>query len=74
MHYHNGQLLYDLLQLITVICTVAKKILHKYYSNSQLLYALLDVTIFSFTVTNDKLYATMAFATFSSAMTIADFH
>ena len=51
-----------------------KKLFFKYYSNSQLLYALLDITTFGFTVANEKLYATVAFATFSSAMTIADLY
>ena len=67
-HYHNRQLLYDLLPLITLICTVANKLFRSYYSNSQLWYALLDITTFGFIVANIKLYATVAFATFLAAI------
>ena len=48
-----------------------KNPLRKFYSISQLLYALLDITTLGFTVANYKLYAMVAFATFSSAMTSA---
>ena len=65
-------------QLITFIYSNAiallQKLFCKYYSNSQLLYALLDITTFGFPDANEKLYATVAFATFSSAMTIADLY
>ena len=54
MHYHNGQLLYDALQLITLICTVAKNCskstipIHnfcKHYLILQLLASILQIKI-----------------------------